>query len=160
MKVLPDLNPADVEPSQANSFTLPQGLIGFEAYTRAELLYLPDHLPFLWLKLYSAKDSVHFIVIEPAGLIPGYEPELFDEDAAGLDLADPAEAMVLNIVALRNQNPIEATANLVGPIIVNRRTRTGRQLVVSNYSRYSAHHPLVEPAADRGAAGTKTLGAA
>lgn len=164
MKVLPDINPADLESSQANAFTLPQGLIGFQKYTRAELLYLPDHLPFLWLKLYSPTDSVHFIVIEPAGLIPGYEPELFDEDAASLDLSNPAEAMVLNIVALQNQNPMEATANLVGPIIVNRRTRTGRQLVVSNYSRYSAHHPLVESSAANsaasGAARVGNLGAA
>ena len=147
MKVLPDPNPADLESPQANTFTLPQGLIGFQDYTRAELLYQTDHLPFLWLKLHSPTDTVHFIVIEPAGLIAGYEPELFDEDAAGLELTDPAEAMVLNIVALHSQNPIEATANLVGPIIVNRRTRVGRQLVVANYSRYSAHHPLVDSAA-------------
>lgn len=147
MKVLPDANLADLEPIHANSFTLPQGLIGFANYTRAEMLYLPDHLPFLWMKLHSPTDSVHFIVIEPAGLVQGYEPELFDEDAAALELADPAEAMVLNIVSLQNQRPIEATVNLVGPIIVNRRTRIGRQLVVSNYFRYSAHHPLVENAA-------------
>jgi len=147
MKVLPDPNPAELEFPQANTFTLPQGLIGFKDYTRAELLYQPDHLPFLWLKLHGPTDSVHFIVIEPAGLVPGYEPELFDEDAASLELTDPAEAMVLNIVALHRQNPIEATANLVGPIIVNRRTRVGRQLVVANYARYSAHHPLVEASA-------------
>lgn len=144
MKVLTEVNSA--EPTLANSFTLPQGLIGFRDYTRAELLYLPDHLPFLWMKLHSATDSVHFIVIEPAGLIPGYEPELFDEDAASLELNDASEAMVLNIVAMQNQRPLEATVNLVGPIVVNRRTRAGRQLVLSNYSRYSAHHPLVEAA--------------
>ncbi|HEY4299534.1 MAG TPA: flagellar assembly protein FliW [Candidatus Didemnitutus sp.] len=144
MKVLPDLNPADAEPSPANVFTLPQGIIGFEKYTRAELLYLPDHLPFLWLRLQGPSDTVQFIVLEPAGLIAGYEPELFDEDAASLDLSDPSEAMVLNIVTLKNQVPLDATINLVGPIILNRRTRIGRQLVLSNYSRYSSHHPLAD----------------
>lgn len=144
MKVLPDLVPTDFEKSPANAFTLPQGLIGFRDYTRAELLYQPDHLPFLWMKLHGPRDAIHFIVIEPAGLIPGYELELFDEDAASLDLSDPAEAMVLNIVTLRQQNPTDATVNLVGPIVVNRRTRTARQLVISNYSKFSAHHPLVE----------------
>ncbi|HVU15307.1 MAG TPA: flagellar assembly protein FliW [Candidatus Didemnitutus sp.] len=147
MKVLPDLKPADTESAQANVFTLPHGLIGFENYTRAELLYLPDHLPFLWLKLHGPSDMVQFIVLEPGSLIANYEPELFDEDAAGLGLADPSEAMVLNIVSLRNQNPLDATINLVGPIILNRRTRIGRQLVISNYSRYSAHHPLVDSSA-------------
>jgi flagellar assembly factor FliW len=52
--------------------------------------------------------------------------------------------MILNIVTLRRQNPVEATANLIGPLVVNRRTRIGRQLVISNYSRYSANHALVE----------------
>jgi flagellar assembly factor FliW len=144
MKVLPDIYPTDLDAPAANSFSLPHGIIGFESYRQAELLYQPDHLPFLWLKLTGPRDAVHFVVIEPGGLIPGYEPELFDEHAMELDLEDSPEAMVLNIVTLQRSTPLEATANLVGPIIVNRRTRIGRQVVISNYSRYSAHHPLVE----------------
>ncbi len=146
MKVLPDLLPTDFDGPSSNEILLPHGIIGFGAYKRAELLYLPDHLPFLWMKLHSATDHLHFVVIEPGGIVPGYEPELFDEDADGLDLRHPGEAMILNIVTLRRQDPVEATANLIGPIVVNRRTRLARQLVVSNYSRYSAHHALVEPA--------------
>jgi len=145
MKVLPEIPSHEVvPPPAANHFELPQGLIGFKDYTRAELLYLPDHLPFLWLRLMRGTEAVHFIVIEPAGLVAGYAPELFDADAEGLDLRDPAEAMVLNIVTLRQQNPLDATINLVGPIVMNRRTRLARQLVIANYSAYSAHWPLVE----------------
>lgn len=143
MKVLPDVYPTDFDSPPANELILPHGLIGFGAYKRAELLYLPDHLPFLWMKLNGA-DSLHFIVIEPGGIVPGYEPEIFDEDAAQLDLRTPEEAMILNIVTLKRHQPVEATVNLIGPVVVNRRTRTGRQLVISNYSRYSAHHSLVE----------------
>ena len=146
MKVLPDPSPTDFEKDPANEFNLPQGLIGFKDYTRAELLYLPDHLPFLWMKLHGPTDAVHFIVIEPGSLIPEYELELFDEDAAALGLSDPSEAMVLNIVTLRHQQPIDASVNLIGPIVVNRRTRVARQLVISNYSQYSAHHRIVDPA--------------
>lgn len=146
MKVLPDLYPTDFDSPPANQIELPQGLIGFTNYKRAELLYLPDHLPFLWMKLQGAAehDHLHFIVIEPGGIVTGYEPEIFDGDAEHLDLRDPAEAMILNIVTLKRQDPVEATANLVGPLVVNRRTRIGRQLVISNYSRYSANHALVE----------------
>jgi len=148
MKVLSDLTSTSSAPASpvANLFDLPQGLIGFKDYTRGELLYMPDHLPFLWLKLYRGTESVHFIVIEPAGLVPGYSPELFDADAEALGLRDSSEAMLLNIVTLRQQNPLDATINLVGPIVMNRRTRSARQLVISNYSRYSAHWPLVEQA--------------
>lgn len=144
MKVLPELYPSDLDTPPANEIELPQGIVGFANYKRAELLYLPDHLPFLWMKLKSDTDEMHFIVIEPGGIVPGYEPEIFDADAEALDLRAPGEAMILNIVTLRRQNPVEATANLIGPLVVNRRTRIGRQLVISNYSRYSANHALVE----------------
>ena len=87
------------------------------------------------------------MVIEPGGIIPGYELEIFDNDAEALDITDPAETMILNIVTVQRQNPLHATVNLVGPIIVNRRTRIGRQVVIANYSRYSARHALVEPQA-------------
>ncbi|MES2695508.1 MAG: flagellar assembly protein FliW [Verrucomicrobiota bacterium] len=144
MKVIPDIYPTDFDAPSANQLELPQGLIGFANYKRAELLYMPDHLPFLWMKLHSDHDDLHFIVIEPGGIVPGYEPEIFDHDAEQLDLRDPAEAMILNIVTLKRQNPVEANANLIGPIVVNRRTRIGRQLVISNYSKYSTNHALVE----------------
>jgi len=144
MKVTPELYPTDLETPSSNSFTLPSGLIGFEEYKTAELLYQTDHLPFLWLKLIGPSDFLHFVVIEPGGIIAGYEPELFEDHAMTLDLNNASEAMILNIVMLKRQNPLEATVNLVGPIVINRRTRVGRQLVISNYSRYSAHHSLVE----------------
>jgi flagellar assembly factor FliW len=155
MKVMPELPAAPVSPAPpppANSFELPHGIIGFKDYTRAELLYIPDHLPFLWMRLQRGTDSVHFIVIEPGGLVPGYTPELFDADAEALGLRDASEAMLLNIVTLKSQNPLEAVVNLVGPIVVNRRTRQGRQLVISNYSLYSAHWPLIDSTAARASA--------
>jgi flagellar assembly factor FliW len=146
MKVIPDITPIDFGASAANQILLPHGIIGFSQYQRAELLYMPDHLPFLWMRLHgeNAADAVHFIVMEPGGLIADYEPEIFDEDALQLGIDNPAEAMILNIVTLRQQQPVDASVNLVGPLIVNRRTRIGRQLVISNYSRYSAHHQLVD----------------
>jgi flagellar assembly factor FliW len=148
MKVVPEIFPTDFDTPPANELELPQGIIGFAAYTRAELLYIPDYLPFLWMKLadQDSREVLQFIVIEPGGIVPGYEPELFESDALHLDLRSPAEAMILNIVTLQNRQPVEATANLIGPIVVNRRTRIGRQLVISNYSRYTAHHALVENA--------------
>jgi flagellar assembly factor FliW len=144
MKILQDVNPADLGEPASNFFTLPQGLIGFPAYTRAELVSLPNQLPFTWMKLHGPTDSIFFVVIEPAGIVPDYNPELFDRDAAALDLQSSSEALVLNIVSLSSQNPVDATVNLVGPIIVNRRTRLARQLVIANYSNYSACYQLLE----------------
>ena len=119
-------------------------MIGFADYSRAELLYLPDHLPFLWLNLSGRLGTVNFVVLEPGGLIPGYEVDMFDNDAEALGISDPAEAMILNIVTLQSQNPLRPTVNLASPIVVNRKTRIGRQVIFANYSRYSARHILVQ----------------
>ncbi len=143
MKVLSSSPFPNHETTSENTLELPNGIIGFTDYRRAELLYLPDHLPLLWMRL-QGDEPVHFVVIEPGNTIPDYQPEIFDEDAASLGITDPADAMVLNIVTLKQEVPMEAHANLIGPIIVNRRTRQARQVVISNYSRYSAHHPLLE----------------
>jgi len=143
MKLLPETNPADADTIGENAFSLPQGIIGFGDYRRAELLYSSTHLPFLWLKLQGPQGTVNFVVLEPGGIVPGYELEIFDHDAAMLDLTDASEAMILNIVTLRHQSPLDATVNLIGPILVNRRTRIGRQLVIANHSLYSARHLLV-----------------
>jgi flagellar assembly factor FliW len=143
MKVSPDLYPAEHDPASPRSLRLPEGIVGFEDYKTFELLSVPDQFPFLWMRLHGP-DTFDFVVIEPGGLIPDYELELFDEDAAQLGLTDSADAMVLNIVTVRHGTAASATVNLVGPVIVNRRTGLARQCILANYARYSAHHPLVD----------------
>ena len=142
MKVSPDLFPAEHDAASPRTFTLPEGLVGLEEYNAFELLSVPDQFPFLWMRLHGP-DTLDFVVIEPGGIIADYEPELFDEDAAQLGLADAADALVLNIVTVRHGANATATVNLAGPVIVNRRTGAARQCILANYARYSAHHPLV-----------------
>ncbi len=140
MKVSPELLTADS--ASGHLIRLPGGLIGFPDHKSFELLYQPDQLPFRWMKLLGP-DVVHFVVIEPGGIISGYEPELFDEDAAYLGITDPTDALVLNIVTVSHSEPVTATTNLIGPIIINRRTGLAKQVVLANHSRYDARHPLV-----------------
>ena len=148
MKVSPETTPTDVD-ATSQSLRLPEGLVGFPEYTSFELLYEPEQLPFIWLRLHGP-DPLHFVVIEPAGIIPDYELELFDEDAAFLGITSPAETMVLNIVTVKPGQQATATVNLAGPLIVNRRTGIAKQCVLANYGRYSAHHPLVDNTAAAG----------
>jgi flagellar assembly factor FliW len=128
-----------------DEFTLPHGIVGFPGYTRAELLRDQDGHPFMRMRLLDGEECINFVVMEPGGLIPGYDPELFENDAASLELADSSEAMILTILTMRPGTPEEATVNLIGPIVINRRTRVGRQLVIANYSLYRARHPLIAP---------------
>lgn len=124
-------------------FTLPAGLIGIPEARHLELILNPDELPFMWLRSVENR-SLNFIVIEPYGLVPGYALELSDDDSERLGIQRPDDAFVLNVVNFRPDEPEGTTVNLIGPIVVNRRTLVGRQVVIANYLEYSARHPLLE----------------
>lgn len=143
MKVLAETpaTPAAPEAPPALELRFATGIVGFPAHHRGEIFHLPDQLPFQWLRLHGPA-PLHFVVIDPSGIIPDYAPELFDDDAAALGIATAEDALLFNIVTVRDQ-PSAATINLVGPIVVNRHTGAARQVVVANHSLFSARHPLV-----------------
>lgn len=122
-----------------NIVELPLGLMGFEEYKEYVLLANPDEAPFLWLQLLG-EAQLSFLVVSPFELMPDYEPEIEDSDAAFLGLENPEDALVYCIVTLHGEKG--ATANLKGPIIINRSTLVGKQIVPNNASDYSVNHAL------------------
>ncbi|MFJ4073999.1 MULTISPECIES: flagellar assembly protein FliW [unclassified Curtobacterium] len=73
--------------------------------------------------------SSRLFVLDAAVHLPAYAPELTDEQAAGLELTDPADAMLL-VVA--NPGASGTTVNLLAPIVVNARTAVGAQLILED----------------------------
>ncbi len=144
MKVLPDNQPVltpDALPA-VRELHFPAGIVGFPEHRRGEIFHLADQLPFQWLRLHGP-DPLHFVVMDPSGLVADYAPELFDDDAQALGIASADDAQVYNIVTVRGGAATTATVNLVGPVIINRHTGIARQVVVANHGQYSARHPLV-----------------
>ncbi|CAM2826337.1 flagellar assembly protein FliW [Rariglobus hedericola] len=142
MKVTSDSLVAPSPEAPFPSFSLPQGLIGFSEFKSFELLLDPEQAPFRWLLLHGP-ETIQFVVIEPGGVIPDYELELFDEDAAFLGITGPEDALILNIVTVSRSLPATATVNLVSPLVINRRTGLAKQVVLSNHARFNVRHPLV-----------------
>jgi flagellar assembly factor FliW len=120
--------------------SFPAGIIGFPEHHDGEIFGVEDQAPFLWLRLHGPT-LLHFVVIDPTGVVADYAPELFDDDAAAIGIAQSSDAQILNIVTVHT--PDEATVNLVGPIVVNRQTGMARQMVVANHNQFSARHALV-----------------
>src|SRR5690606_5156352 len=97
----------------------------------------PDEEPFMWFQMLDgAKQS--FLVISPQFVLPEYQPDISDDDAAFLALTDPQDALLLNIVTLRANG--QATVNLKGPIVINRRTLIGKQVIPNNAAKYPLNH--------------------
>ena len=134
------IEPQNKSAEQAAIITLPLGLLGFEQTKRYMLIADPDEAPFMWLQMVD-EPRKSFIVIQPNIFLEKYEPELSDEDVRFLGLTSPEDAVVLNIVTVRGQN--NATVNLKGPIVINRNTLIGKQVVPLNATDYSVQHPLL-----------------
>lgn len=122
-----------------NIVHLPLGLLGFETVKEYVLLAKPEEAPFLWLQVLG-KPSTAFLVVPPAAVVPDYRPDLSEEDVAFLGLKQPEDALLLNIVTLRG--PKEATVNLKGPVVINRHTFIGKQVIPVNAAEYPVRHPL------------------
>jgi flagellar assembly factor FliW len=122
-----------------NVLTLPMGLLGFERIKHYTLLASAEEAPFLWLQM-AEDPSLAFLVISPSVVLPSYQPDISEEEVAFLGLAYPQEAWIFNIVTLHKDGT--ATVNLKGPIVVNRRTLVGKQVVPVNASSYSLQHPV------------------
>jgi flagellar assembly factor FliW len=118
---------------------LPLGLLGFENVKQYVLLTNPAEEPFMWFQMMDDTRRA-FLVAPPARLVPDYQPDISDDDAAFLGITDPSDAVVLNIITLRGDD--RPTVNLKGPVVFNRRTRVGKQVIPNNATQYSLRHPL------------------
>jgi flagellar assembly factor FliW len=122
---------------------LPMGLLGFEQIKEYILLCNPDEAPFCWLRV-EDNPALAFVVIDPFLVLPEYAPDIPKPDVEFLKLKTPADAMLLGIVTIHDAG--RATMNLKGPLVINRHTLVGRQVIIANANAYAIAHPL--PAAD------------
>jgi flagellar assembly factor FliW len=81
-----------------------------------------------------------FLVISPFQIVPDYQPDITAEDVEYLGLDTPADALVVNIVTLRNGGG--ATVNLKAPVVINRHTLVGKQVIPNNVASLAVCHPL------------------
>lgn len=124
---------------------VPHGLVGVpEAQRYALTRWGGDDSPYALLRALDV-DGLEFVVVPPAVFFPDYAPVVDDELVDDLDLHTAEDAVVLVIVTVAD--PVDrSTANLLGPIVVNRHTHRAAQAVLSP-DEHDARHPLVTPGA-------------
>ncbi len=139
MKVAEVINPELVPVKAENVIQIPMGLLGFEQIKRYVLLANPEEAPFQWLQVLD-DPNLAFLVVSPFEVYPEYQPDVAEDDVQFLELRQPQDALVYNIVTLRGAG--RATVNLKGPIILNRQTLIGKQVVIMNAAHYALQYPL------------------
>jgi flagellar assembly factor FliW len=134
----------EVDPRQKIIF--PQGLFGFESFKEYMLLDA-ERQPFYWLQSVDV-EGIAFILINPFLFRPDYEVNINNEELADIDILSPEKALIFSIVTIPpGGGPM--TANLQGPLIINRDTRTGKQAVLTDSRWKTKHDVMAELAAVR-----------
>ncbi len=100
----------------------PNGIIGFEEWTEFVIVHDEDSEPFRWL-VSTQNSDLCFPLIDPLEIEPGYQPVI---PSAG-DGAYELFAVVCLRASLDN-----TTANLKSPIVIDSRTQTGRQVILTD----------------------------
>ncbi|MCL2472964.1 MAG: flagellar assembly protein FliW [Treponema sp.] len=126
----------DIHEGQRISF--PQGLLGFESFKDYALLDA-ERQPFYWLQSLDV-EQVAFVLINPFLFRPDYEMNIDNEDLLPIGITDPGKALIFSIVTILTDGPM--TANLQGPLVINRDNRLGIQAVLTD-SRWKTKHDII-----------------
>jgi len=76
------------------------------------------------------RPDVRFLTAVPSAFFPDYQVELDAKSCDELGLTDPDDALVLVILTM-GSDAGATTANLLAPVVINARTRTGAQMILS-----------------------------
>lgn len=132
-----------IQASETEIIRIPDGLVGFRAFTQFVLLPDPEVAGLTWLQSVTAPELA-FGLIAPPLAIAEYRVELRPGDRSALELDE--ERSALTYVILNRGEGGGLTVNLQGPLVFNLARRLGRQLVLTS-SRYAVRYPLSGQAA-------------
>jgi flagellar assembly factor FliW len=135
-----------IEISERQVITFPTGIFGFEQLHEYALL---DSLQqgFYWLQ--SLDDpEIAFIMLNPYDLRPDYVLDVADEDLEAIEYEQEEDILVFAIVTIPDDES-KISANLQGPIIINRVKQLGRQ-AISLDQKWKTKHLILEELASTG----------
>ncbi|MBF0132702.1 MAG: flagellar assembly protein FliW [Magnetococcales bacterium] len=115
------------------------GLLGFPMSKRYIMFPYSDDSSFFWLQSVD-EPEISFIVVNPFDFFTDLEFEVSDEDSADIGLEKSEDVEIFSLVTIPEGKPEDMRTNLAGPVVVNTRTRLGKQVLLSDYS---ARQPLI-----------------
>ena len=123
---------------ESSPIEFPAGLIGLEEWRRFTVVAHPESGPLCLLQ--SLDDTpMALIVADPRQFVADYRLSLSEADLKALQLPadqkqpilDEGHVGVYSILSVQAE-PFAATANLLGPVVINWQAGLGRQVVLSN----------------------------
>jgi flagellar assembly factor FliW len=119
----------EIEVSEDTLLTFPAGLVGFPAIQQFVVLDVAEDCHYQWFQAIKEPDLA-FVIIDVHLLDPEFCVEVSDEGLAELEITQADPVLIMAVVTIPSGKPDQATANLRAPLVVNLRTRKGKQLIL------------------------------
>lgn len=137
----------EVEVDERQQILLPSGLYGFEGLTEYVLMDARQR-PFYWLQSVQVRE-VAFVLMDPSLIRSDYDANLDPQDLEELHLEGINDFRFLQFAIVTIPDDRQGmTANLQGPVIVNKEERIGRQCIAKDDRWHVRHNILEEMASD------------
>jgi flagellar assembly factor FliW len=125
----------DIVYSENDIIKFQNGIPGFNDNKEFVIIQTPEFAPFEWLVCIDTATKLRFAVINPMLFRPDYSPNIEKEQIEDLEIEKPEDILLYAIVTIK-KDPAESTANLLGPVIINKTKRIGKQVIIedTNYT--------------------------
>ena len=130
-----------IEVDERQRIRFPFGILGFEKLEEYVLLDATQQ-PFYWLQSVD-RSEVAFVLMDPKVVRPDYTLDVPSSEMQEIGAADENEILVFAIVTIPEEQA-RMSANLQGPVLINRLTRIGRQSISLNPKWRVRHYILDE----------------
>lgn len=118
----------------------PEGLFGFELYHNYAV-YDSEYPPFVWMQSIE-EPNLAFLIVDPFLICEDYELDVDDKSLAKIGIKSPADVFVMSIVTIpQGDSPV--TANLQGPLIINKNTKECLQVIL-NSTKWTTKHDIIK----------------
>lgn len=131
--------------SEKQILSFPESLLGFEDYKKFALIEEEEESVFKWLQSVEEVDLA-FVVIPPSLFKKEYKPLIPEQELQGIGITDLEDGLMLVIVTVPGEDPALMTANMQGPILINKETLLGKQFISRNES-HSVREKILASAA-------------
>jgi len=119
----------EIEVAEEILLTFPSGLVGFPTVQNFVVLDVAEDCQYQWFQAINEPDLA-FVIIDVHLLDQKFQADISDEGMAELEITPSDPVLILAVVTIPAGEPDRATANLRAPLVVNLRTRKGKQLIL------------------------------
>jgi flagellar assembly factor FliW len=132
----------EIEVDEHRVIHFQDGILGFPRQKAYVIVENSKDSPFIWLQSMEIPELA-FVMTNPFSFKKDYLQSLSSEELSFFKGDEDKQLVVFSLVTVPAGHPEKATTNLLGPLVIDPKMRSGRQVILPN-SGYSHRSPLFE----------------